>query len=70
MKAPSVGRRILYDRLFKGGIVFLTLCSILPMFFILFFIISKGISVINWDFLTQLPKPVGEVGGGVSNAIV
>jgi phosphate transport system permease protein len=40
------------------------------MFFILFFITSKGISVINWEFLTQLPKPVGEVGGGIINAII
>ena len=24
----------------------------------------------NWDFFTQLPKPVGEVGGGMANAIV
>jgi len=40
------------------------------MFFILFFITSKGISVINWRFLTHLPKPVGETGGGISNAII
>jgi phosphate transport system permease protein len=40
------------------------------MFFILFFITSKGISVINWSFLTQFPKPVGEMGGGISNAII
>ncbi len=51
-------------------IILLTSCSILPMFFILFFITSKGISVINWRFLTQLPKPVGEMGGGVSNAVI
>ena len=38
-------------------------------FFILFFITSKGISVINWNFLSQLPRPVGEIGGGISNAI-
>ena len=40
------------------------------MFFILFFITSKGISVINWRFLTHLPKPAGETGGGISNAII
>jgi len=51
-------------------IVVLTFCSILPMLFILFFITSKGISVINWRFLTHLPKPVGEMGGGISNAII
>ena len=51
-------------------IALLTFCSILPMFFILFFITSKGVSVINWRFLTRLPKPVGEMGGGISNAII
>ncbi len=70
MREPSIRRRILYDRLFKIIIVLLALCSILPMFFILFFIAGKGISVINWRFLTQLPKPVGEMGGGISNAII
>jgi phosphate transport system permease protein len=40
------------------------------MFFILFFITSKGISVINWRFLVELPRPVGETGGGISNAIL
>jgi phosphate transport system permease protein len=70
MKEPSIKKRILWDKLFKGTILLLTFCSILPMFFILFFITSKGISVINWRFLTQLPKPVGELGGGISNGII
>lgn len=69
MKEPSLKRRILYDKLFKITIVLLSFCSILPLFFILFFITSKGISVINWTFLTNLPKPVGEM-GGISNAII
>lgn len=70
MKEPSIRKRILWDKLFKGTIVLLTFCSILPMFFILFFITSKGISVINWRFLTQLPQPVGKLGGGISNGII
>jgi phosphate transport system permease protein len=70
MREPSIRKRILWDRLFKAIIILLTFCSILPMFFILFFITSKGISVVNWSFLTRLPKPVGEIGGGISNAIL
>jgi phosphate transport system permease protein len=70
MKEPSIRKRILWDKVFKGTIVLLTFCSILPMLFILFFITSKGISAINWRFITQLPKPVGEIGGGISNAII
>ena len=70
MEEPSIRKRILWDKLFKVLVILLTFCSILPMFFILFFITSKGISVINWSFFTQLPKPVGEIGGGISNAII
>ena len=70
MREVPVRRRILADKLFKGIIVLLSFACILPMFFILFFITSKGISVINWEFLTQLPKPVGEIGGGILNAII
>jgi phosphate transport system permease protein len=70
MKEPSIRKRILFDKLFKIIIVLFTFCSIFPMFFILFFITRKGISVINWTFLTHLPKPVGEIGGGISNAII
>lgn len=30
----------------------------------------RGLPALNWAFLTQLPKPVGESGGGMANAIV
>jgi phosphate transport system permease protein len=65
----SVHRRIWVDKSFKTLIIFLSLSSIVPMFLILFLITKNGISVVNWDFLSQLPKPVGEIGGGISNAI-
>jgi phosphate transport system permease protein len=70
MKEFPVRRRILVDKSFKAIIVLLSFACILPMFFILFFITRKGISVINWNFLTQLPKPVGEAGGGILNALI
>src|SRR3989304_2640756 len=70
MREPAIRRRILADRSFKLIIILLSFVGILPMFFILFFIITNGISVIDWTFLTQLPKPVGEIGGGVANGII
>jgi phosphate transport system permease protein len=70
MKEPSIRKRIIADKSFKAIVVLLSFVSILPMFFILFFIIRKGISVVDWSFLTHLPKPVGEIGGGISNAII
>jgi phosphate transport system permease protein len=46
------------------------LIVIIPLFLILYYTISKGINFINWDFFTKMPKPVGETGGGMANAIV
>jgi len=40
------------------------------LFFILGYLIWHGASSLNWSFFTQLPKPVGETGGGMANAIV
>jgi len=70
MKEKSVRSRISLDRLFRALVITLSFIIILPMFFILYFIIRNGISVINWGFLVSLPKPMGEVGGGISNALV
>ena len=42
---------------------------LLPLGAIFAYLVYKGIGALNWDFLTQTPKPVGEVGGGMANAI-
>jgi len=47
-----------------------TLATVSVLFGILGFLVWKGASSINWDFFTQLPKPVGEAGGGMANAII
>jgi len=70
MKETGIRKRILVDRLFKALIVLLACSCILPMFLILFFITRYGIAVIDWNFLTKLPAPVGELGGGIANAII
>src|SRR3954464_7906496 len=43
--------------------------ALIPLAFILFFVVSKGIQALNWNFFTKLPVPVGETGGGMANAI-
>jgi len=43
---------------------------ILPLLLIFGFLLWQGASAVNVDFFTHLPKPVGEVGGGMANAIV
>lgn len=44
--------------------------TISVLFFILGYLVWHGAAALNWDFFTQLPKPVGEAGGGMANAIV
>jgi phosphate transport system permease protein len=44
-----------------GGGILLTL---------LFYVLVNGFSYVNWEFLTTLPKPLGESGGGMVNAFV
>ena len=49
------------------------LCTLLAMsvlFFILGYLFWHGLHALNWEFFTQLPKPVGESGGGMANAII
>lgn len=46
------------------------LAAVGALFLILGVIVWNGISSVTWQFLTQLPKPVGEAGGGIANAIV
>src|SRR3989442_10949785 len=46
------------------------LAGVSVLLFILGYLLWYGGKYINWDFVTQLPKPVGETGGGMANAIV
>jgi phosphate transport system permease protein len=43
---------------------------ILPLILIFYYTLAQGISSVNWDFFTKMPKPVGEPGGGMANALV
>lgn len=62
-------RRAIWDR---AMVCVLSLCAIgilLILFIILAHLFIQGITSLNWNFLTHLPKPVGEKGGGMANAI-
>ncbi|MFB3819636.1 MAG: phosphate ABC transporter permease PstA [Candidatus Methylomirabilales bacterium] len=57
--------------LVMGGLAGLSaLLVILPLILILAFLVYQGASSLGLDFFTQLPKPVGEAGGGMANAIL
>jgi phosphate transport system permease protein len=48
----------------------LSICiAIIPLFLIFFYTLAQGISAINLDFFIHMPKPVGETGGGMANAL-
>jgi phosphate transport system permease protein len=46
------------------------LAAVVPLFMIFFYTVAQGIGAINLDFFLQMPKPVGETGGGMANALV
>ena len=54
MKKTSLKKRLIYNNIYYYLMVSLSVLLILPLFFILFFIVKKGIGVLNWDFFTQL----------------
>ena len=65
----SLWRRIIN----QGATAFAILAAILvlvPLLAIFVYLIIKGLGSVNLAFLTQTPKPPGEVGGGMANAIV
>jgi len=64
------GLRKFTDRAFSASCVLATIIALVPLFGILYYVAARGIQGINLDFFTQLPKPVGETGGGMANAIV
>ncbi len=66
----EIRKRVLKDRVFKKIITLFTYLSIIPLFLIIYFVMVRGLKYINLRFLTQLPKPMGEAGGGIFNAIV
>jgi phosphate transport system permease protein len=46
------------------------LLALVPLALVLFYVVTQGISSLSVAFFTEMPKPVGEAGGGMSNAIV
>jgi phosphate transport system permease protein len=71
MKADAgVLRRTLFDRLALGIMLASTALTVSVLLVILAYVAAQGGSYINWTFLTSLPTPVGEGGGGIANALV
>jgi phosphate transport system permease protein len=66
----KIGFRNVKSLAFKGLIIFFAFVITVPLIIILLYIVKQGASQVNWHFLTHVPAPVGEKGGGIINALV
>jgi phosphate transport system permease protein len=62
--------RAMTDSAATGLAVLSTLLVIAPLVAIFVYLVFKGGSSLSWAFFTQIPKPEGELGGGMANGIV
>jgi phosphate transport system permease protein len=69
MIARDTWRKLL-SSLFVGFCALSVIAALLPLAFILFFVIKEGIQALDFNFFVHMPAPVGETGGGMANAIV
>jgi phosphate transport system permease protein len=67
---PTAAPRKILSALFVGACGLAVVLALIPLAFILFFVISQGIRSVNLDFFIHDPRPVGETGGGMRNAII
>jgi phosphate transport system permease protein len=67
---PISLRRRITDHVMTGVAVGTVVLVLVPLVAIFGYLVYRGVGSIDWAFLTQTPKPVGEAGGGMANAIV
>jgi phosphate transport system permease protein len=63
-------RRRATDRIMKTLFLLSVFLVILPLFLIFLDLFWKGAKELKWSLLTDLPRPVGEPGGGIANGIL
>src|ERR1700687_371300 len=66
----TYARRRIVNRVAQVCTVLCTVAVLVPLVLIFGYLLTKGVSSLNINFFTQLPKPVCEPGGGMANAIV
>jgi phosphate transport system permease protein len=68
--APISLRRRVTDHAMTAAAVLTVVLVLAPLIAIFTYLVYKGVGSINWAFLTQVPRPEGEAGGGMANGIV
>ena len=63
-------RRRLVDRTVRGACLLAMLLALVPLVSVLWFVTLRGIGGLSWSFFSELPRPVGETGGGMANALL
>jgi len=70
MTAPNHSWRKFKNALMQAVTLMCAILVVAPLVLVFYHLLKEGFSSVNWAFFTQLPKPVGESGGGMANAIV
>jgi phosphate transport system permease protein len=63
-------RRRIVSKIVVGLCGLAVLLALVPLSLVLFYVVKQGFASLNWAFFTRMPKPVGEAGGGMANAIL
>lgn len=66
---PTARLRRAVDRTMTALCAACLLVALVPLGSLLWMVLSRGLPALSWTFLTSLPKPVGEVGGGIGNGL-
>jgi phosphate transport system permease protein len=62
--------RQIADRLWRAACLCAMVLALLPLVSVLLLVLVRGARSLSWTFLTSVPRPVGEAGGGMAHAIV
>lgn len=61
--------RLTTSKVFEYLIILFAFLITIPLFAIIFYVLKTGLSKLSWHFITNIPQPVGELGGGIANAL-
>ncbi|HWH52696.1 MAG TPA: phosphate ABC transporter permease PstA [Gemmatimonadaceae bacterium] len=68
--ARTLARRRVMARVMIGSTYLTAIVATLPLILIVWHLLERGASSLDWNFFTHMPAPSGEAGGGMANAIV
>ena len=66
----SYFKRKFVNAVMCSALGFATVAMVVPLFLVFGYALFQGAPALNWSFFTELPKPVGELGGGMANALL